>query len=90
MLFGESEIQRKYARYIAAGCAAGRTSTACERNILVNNQVLFPAVVIALRVLPVVIGMFLGAPLIDRELESGTFRFSWTQAAERKRQILDA
>jgi hypothetical protein len=41
--------------------------------------------VIVLHVLPVVIGVFVGAPLLSRELESGTFRFIWTQGVGRSR-----
>jgi len=34
---------------------------------------------------PVLLGAFVGAPLISRELETGTFRFAWTQGAGRTR-----
>ena len=34
---------------------------------------------------PVLLGMFLGAPALARELENGTFRFAWTQGAGRTR-----
>jgi hypothetical protein len=34
---------------------------------------------------PVLLGAFVGAPLIARELDSGTFRFAWTQGAGRNR-----
>jgi ABC-type transport system involved in multi-copper enzyme maturation permease subunit len=40
-------------------------------------------VTIALSVLPVLVGMFVGAPLLAREYEAGTFRFAWTQAVGR-------
>ena len=30
---------------------------------------------------PVLLGVFVGAPLISRELDTGTFRFAWTQGA---------
>lgn len=46
------------------------------------------AIVIALHFLPVLIGVFLGAPLIARELESGTFRFTWTQGIGRTRFVV--
>ncbi len=35
---------------------------------------------------PVLVGAFVGAPALARELESGTFRFAWTQGAGRVRQ----
>ena len=31
-------------------------------------------------VLPALAGLFVGAPLLARELEQGTYRFAWTQA----------
>jgi hypothetical protein len=34
---------------------------------------------------PVLLGAFVGAPLVTRELETGTFRFAWTQGAGRTR-----
>ena len=37
---------------------------------------------------PVLLGAFAGAPLLSRELESGTFRFAWTQGAGRTRWVL--
>jgi hypothetical protein len=40
---------------------------------------------VLLLVVPVLIGVFAGAPLLARELETGTFRFAWTQGAGRLR-----
>lgn len=37
--------------------------------------------------LPVILGMFWGAPLVARELESGTFRLAWTQGRSRLRWL---
>jgi hypothetical protein len=42
----------------------------------------------ALAVLPVLVGMFLGAPLLARELEQGTHRLAWTQSVTRLRWAL--
>ena len=36
-------------------------------------------------VVPVVLGAFLGAPVLAREFETGTFRFAWTQGCGRVR-----
>jgi hypothetical protein len=41
-----------------------------------------------LMILPGLIGVFVGAPLLARELESGTFRFAWTQARSRVQWIV--
>ncbi len=38
--------------------------------------------------MPVLIGAFLGAPLLARELETGTFRYAWTQGFGRWRWTL--
>ena len=37
---------------------------------------------------PVLAGVFAGAPILARELEAGTFRFAWTQGAGRTRLTL--
>ncbi len=36
-------------------------------------------------VVPVMLGVFLGAPVLAREFETGTFRFAWTQGCGRLR-----
>jgi hypothetical protein len=36
-------------------------------------------------VVPVLLGVFLGAPVLAREFETGTFRFAWTQGCGRLR-----
>jgi len=40
------------------------------------------------QVLPVLIGAFVGAPLLAREMETGTFRYTWTQGFGRWRWTL--
>jgi hypothetical protein len=42
-------------------------------------------VVLAMQVVPVIIGVFLGAPLLAREYRDGTVRFAWTQGMGRTR-----
>ncbi|SES33406.1 ABC transporter permease subunit [Lentzea albida] len=41
----------------------------------------------AFYLMPVVIGAFLGAPLLARELEDGTWQLAWTQAVPRTRWL---
>jgi ABC-type transport system involved in multi-copper enzyme maturation permease subunit len=43
---------------------------------------------IIVQVFPVLIGTFVGAPLLARELETGTFRYTWTQGFGRWRWTL--
>jgi hypothetical protein len=39
-------------------------------------------------VLPALVGLFVGAPLLARELEHGTHRLAWTQSVTRRRWLL--
>jgi hypothetical protein len=50
------------------------------------NTMSIPAVL--LQLLPGLIGAFAGAPVLARELETGTFRFAWTQGFARWRWAL--
>lgn len=45
-------------------------------------------IAILLLVLPLLVGLFFGAPLVARELEFGTHRFVWTQEVSRLRWAL--
>lgn len=42
---------------------------------------------VALLAIPALLGMFWGAPLLARELESGTYRLAWTQSVTRRRWL---
>jgi ABC-2 family transporter protein len=72
--------------YNAAVSCHPESSAACQGldntvsgmdNFLSNGYIL--------QVLPVLIGAFVGAPVLARELETGTFRFAWTQGFGRRR-----
>ena len=41
----------------------------------------------ALLAIPALLGMFWGAPLVARELETGTYRLAWTQTITRRRWL---
>ncbi len=72
--------------YAAAVACQPASSAACQGldstldgmdNFLSNGFIL--------QVLPVLIGAFAGAPVLARELETGTFRYAWTQGFGRRR-----
>lgn len=49
---------------------------------------LYFAAMVLMYVAPALIGIFWGAPLVARELESGSFRLLWTQSISRTRWLL--
>ena len=48
---------------------------------------LYTAGIVVLYLTPAIIGIFWGAPLISRELETGTLRLAWTQSISRTRWV---
>jgi hypothetical protein len=75
--------------YAAAIACQPASSTACSGLILnfdAMNVVLKGGFV--LQPLPALIGAFVGAPMLAREIETGTFRYAWTQGFERWRWTL--
>ena len=46
------------------------------------------AIAVLLQVVPALIGAFAAAPILARELETGTFRYAWTQGVGRTRWTL--
>jgi hypothetical protein len=52
-----------------------------------TDKALQTALMAELLVAPALVGVFFGAPLIARELESGTFRLAWTQGITRARWL---
>ena len=53
-----------------------------------TSELIFYGAIFLLYAVPAIIGIFWGAPLIARELESGTFRLAWNQTITRRRWIL--
>ena len=77
--------------YAAVAACHPASSLACDE-ILTNfehsfgDNALHSAVF--LQLVPALIGAFTGAPLLARELETGTFRYAWTQGLDRWRWAL--
>lgn len=57
-------------------------------DFLSHDRFLQHAFDVLAQVAPVLFGIFWGAPLIGRELESGTYRLAWTQSVTRSRWIV--
>jgi len=91
IVIGRDAVSASYARYLAAGCTLAHP---VNLGVCANtaNQFAdipsFTPLVIALRLFPLVIGAFVGAPLVAREMESGTYRFAWTQGVGRIRLLI--
>jgi hypothetical protein len=66
----------RVACHVAGGCYSPSYAGAASTTAL------------AIEILPAFIGVFLGAPLLARELETGTFRFAWTQECGRRRWLV--
>jgi hypothetical protein len=72
--------------YAAAAACHPSSSAACQNLInafQATNVILKGGFV--LQPLPALIGAFVGAPMLAREIETGTFRFAWTQGFGRRR-----
>ncbi|GAA2040263.1 transporter [Catenulispora yoronensis] len=52
-----------------------------------STPVVYFALIAVLYLLPALLGLFWGAPLLARESEAGTFRLVWTQSVTRRRWL---
>jgi ABC-type transport system involved in multi-copper enzyme maturation permease subunit len=72
-----------------ATCAAhGRCASTAIDAFLRNDKNLSIWLGILVIVVPGLVGLFWGAPLIARELETGTYRLAWTQSITRTRWMV--
>jgi hypothetical protein len=75
--------------YSAATACHPASSPACPDLITTFNSMNeFLANGIVLQAVPALIGAFAGAPVLAREMETGTFRYAWTQGFGRWRWTL--
>ena len=72
--------------YTAACHPAG--SLACTLNFSGRYATTVNIMRVFLQLVPALIGAFAGAPVLAREMETGTFRFAWTQGFGRWRWAL--
>jgi hypothetical protein len=91
LVFGRDAVSASYASYLAAGCTLAHPINLQVCANTANKFADIPSftpLVIVLRLFPLIVGAFVGAPLIAREMESGTYRFAWTQGVGRTRLLL--
>jgi hypothetical protein len=87
VIFG-LKAHHDYAALVNCPLNQGQQSNACAKmfsNFNSNDWPLANICAILMQLAPVLIGAFAGAPLLARELETGTFRFAWTQGVGRER-----
>jgi hypothetical protein len=83
-------VRAAYHRSALSSCLPPATRSGCEL-IVSHFRSEFASRVAAARyliVLPALPGLFIGAPLLAREFEHGTFRLAWTQGISRRRWLL--
>jgi hypothetical protein len=74
----------------AAACHPARSTTCLDliSNFNAANGSTAEIIATLMQGLPALIGAFVGAPVLARELETGTFRYAWTQGFGRWRWAL--
>ncbi len=70
-----------------AGCASHGDCGAATAALLNHDNALRSSLGYLVAAVPGIIGIFCGAPLVARELETGTYRLAWTQSVTRGRWI---
>jgi hypothetical protein len=70
-----------------ASCGSDRACDQFAKRFFTDHEVYYGALIAIVTVLPALIGLFWGAPLITRELESGTHRLVWNQSITRTRWL---
>jgi hypothetical protein len=79
---------KMHSAYASVAACHPASSAACENVANIVNNDYHPTAQTftgLLQVVPALIGVFAGAPLLAREIEAGTFRFAWTQGCGRLR-----
>ena len=71
-----------------ARCGSGQSCFLAADAFGRNDRLLQIVLGLLLLMVPALIGIFWGAPLVARELETGTFRLAWTQSVTRTRWLV--
>src|SRR3984957_14070325 len=90
VIFG-LKAHHDYAALVHCSPDQGQQTQACAKAFSNFNSADWPLAntcSILMQLAPVLLGAFVGAPLLARELETGTYRFAWTQGMVRERQAI--
>ena len=90
VIFG-LKAHHEYAALLNCPLDPGKQSGVCSQLMTNFNSGVWPLANICsilMELVPVLLGAFAGAPLLARELETGTFRYAWTQGLGRERQAI--
>jgi hypothetical protein len=90
VIFG-LKAHHDYAALVNCPLDQGKQSGTCSRLMSDFNSTdwaLANICSLMMQLAPVLLGAFAGAPLLARELETGTFRYAWTQGFGRERQAI--
>jgi hypothetical protein len=82
------KIHHDYAALAACRPATSGACQALNASFSSTDWTIGNTVDILLQLAPALIGAFAAAPVLARELETGTFRYAWTQGLRRDRQTI--
>jgi hypothetical protein len=69
-----------------AACTAAHDCGAVQGSLFLGSRPVGFLVILTI-IVPAILGMLLGAPLVAHELQTGTVRFAWTQGVTRRRWL---
>ena len=82
-------MHRDFDRLIVRGCAANTPGMPCDGfHDFSTTYGSYIYVCLLLLIVPLLFGLFWGAPLISREIEQGTHHMIWTQGISRRHWAL--
>src|SRR6202453_4384631 len=70
-----------------SACTADRSCSSLVNSLSLGNHGVYDLTILSL-IVPGVIGLLIGAPLVAGEVETGTSNFAWTQSVTRGRWLL--
>ena len=76
--------------FTIAALIIGRSSAQAAANTDANSFIesINEPIFLPMQILPLLLGVFIGAPLVAREIEMGTSQLAWTQGITRQRWLL--